>query len=397
MMKAPTPSPHNSTGRLADLDGVRAIAIWMVLTLHMLYGYANGPTNLDFVPAPLRFVASHGWLGVDLFFVLSGFLITGILLGSKKQPHYFRNFYIRRVLRIMPLYFTVVAVWAIFYTRYEGYFLLSSIFCANLSHVLHVRTPHGPSVLWSLAIEEQFYLFWPLIVFLTNRRTLLFLTSAIIIVSPVLRAVYAARGMNPEIIYVVTCFRLDGLAVGALLALFLSTGQQSRRLSVYVASALMLCFVAMTIIGKPYGLLGTKTVVSIALRNTQAYLVFAAFMIVVLAYRNTIWTSPLRWRFLQLSGALSYCLYLIHLSIGDGYEALMQKWHIDLGKTIGYPNAVMVRAFAILTISFAIAMLSRKYLEQPFLSLKDRFTEAAPVRSQVVDEEADASLVRKGL
>ena len=114
---------------------------------------------------PILLVVSHGWLGVNLFFMLSGFLITGILLGSRERPHYFRNFYIRRVLRIMPLYFACVIVWSIFYKGYGPYFLLSSVFGANMRWPLHIRVPHGPGGLWSLAIEEQFYLVWPLIVF----------------------------------------------------------------------------------------------------------------------------------------------------------------------------------------------------------------------------------------
>lgn len=91
-----------------ELDGIRAIAIWMVLLLHVVYAFPNAPGSLSFVPGAIMLVISHGWLGVDLFFMLSGFLITGILLGTKERPRYFRNFYIRRVLRIAPLYFIVV-------------------------------------------------------------------------------------------------------------------------------------------------------------------------------------------------------------------------------------------------------------------------------------------------
>ena len=162
------PSNH----RVADLDGIRAIAIWMVMLMHVYYAFPNSPGALSFVPKPLMLILSHGWLGVDLFFLLSGFLITGILLGSKSSPHYFRNFYIRRVLRIMPVYFAVIIVWSFFYRGYGRYFLLSSVFCANLAQLLHIHHAHGPAILWSLAVEEHFYLLWPLIVLLLSERGL---------------------------------------------------------------------------------------------------------------------------------------------------------------------------------------------------------------------------------
>jgi NAD(P)-dependent dehydrogenase (short-subunit alcohol dehydrogenase family) len=156
--------------------------------------------------------------------MLSGFLITGILIGSKHRSHYFRNFYIRRVLRIMPLYFATVIVWSILYRGYGQYFLLSSVFGANLSWLLHIPQPHGPAVLWSLAIEEHFYLLWPLMVFLLNKRNLAIVTGAIFLLTPVIRAIAAAHGVNPELIYMLSWFRFDGLAAGALAAYAASKG-----------------------------------------------------------------------------------------------------------------------------------------------------------------------------
>src|SRR5215472_17465105 len=101
----PGHSGASSANRVADLDGIRAIAIWMVMLMHVYYAFPNSPGALSIVPNPVMQILSHGWLGVDLFFLLSGFLITGILMGSKGGSHYFRNFDVRRILRIMPVYF----------------------------------------------------------------------------------------------------------------------------------------------------------------------------------------------------------------------------------------------------------------------------------------------------
>ena len=376
------PNLKKADRRVADLDGVRAIAIWMVLLLHVTLGFPNGPGALAFIPSPILLILSHGWLGVDLFFMLSGFLITGILLGSKHRSHYFRNFYIRRILRIMPLYFATVLVWSILYRGYGHYFLLSSVFGANLSWLLHIRTPHGPGVLWSLAIEEHFYLLWPLIVFLLNKRTLAIVTGVIFLATPVMRAIAAAQGVNPELIYMLSWFRFDGLAAGALMAIWARSSVASKRSSMWIASVLSAVFVVLTVVGTPFGLMGTKTITSIALRYTQAYLFFGTFFVLVVAFRGTQWTAPLRWRFLQLSGALSYCLYLVHLSVGDGYEYLLKRSGVPLVSYVGASGAVLVRAAAILGVSFGIALLSRKYLEDPFLSLKDKFTEADALKPQ---------------
>src|SRR5438270_12094343 len=138
--------------RIPELDGIRAIAIWMVLLVHVITAFPNPQGALSFLPWSMQVALGHGWLGVDLFFMLSGFLITGILLDTRERPHYFRNFYARRFLRIMPLYFTLVLVSALFYHHYGRYLLLSSVFGANLAPLFLVAVPHAPIVRWSLVV-----------------------------------------------------------------------------------------------------------------------------------------------------------------------------------------------------------------------------------------------------
>src|SRR5688500_11868862 len=112
-------APHHTAVRhdcrIPELDGIRAIALLSVLIHHIFYGYQRDHAFMDVFPYAVREILSHGWLGVDLFFMLSGFLITGILLKTKEEPRYFQNFYVRRALRILPLYVVVVVVWAILY------------------------------------------------------------------------------------------------------------------------------------------------------------------------------------------------------------------------------------------------------------------------------------------
>ena len=376
-----------SEARIPELDGIRAIAIWMVLLMHVVVGYPNPPGAMNFLPAVVKQAIGHGWLGVDLFFMLSGFLITGILLDTRERPHYFRNFYVRRFLRIMPLYFTVVLVWALFYRHDEHYLLLSSGFGANLAPLVGIPTPHGPGVLWSLAVEEHFYLLWPAIVLLIPRRRLLWLCLAIFVVCPILRGVYAHKGWDVETIYVLSWFRFDGLAAGAAIAIWAKSPMFTRNGARQIALTAFVALGLISLIGAKLGLFGTKTSLAVALRYTQAYLAFAVVFVLVLVYPGTRWTAPLRSRFMQLSGALSYCLYLIHLSLGDGYQFLFAPY-VHLGPTA----TVLVRGAFILALAFVLAMLSRKFLEEPFLALKDRFASRPKPSLEPSDVELSPAL-----
>lgn len=375
-------SGNGLESRIPELDGIRAIAIWMVLLVHLITGFPSPQGALGFLPRPMVVAIGHGWLGVDLFFMLSGFLITGILLDTRERPHYFRNFYARRFLRIMPLYFTLVLAWALLYHGYGRYLLLSSVFGANLAPLLHVPVPHGPTVLWSLAVEEHFYFLWPTIVLLLDRKKLLWLCLAIFVGCPILRGVFAASGMNPGSIIVLSWFRFDGLATGAAIAIWVRSTRFERKTAHRIAAICLVMLCVVSVGGARYGIFGTKTPVGLALTYTQAYFAFAIPFVLALVYRGTVWTSVLRNPFLQLSGALSYCLYLIHLSIGDGCQILLAN-RLHLGPT----ETVLIRAAAVVLLSFAVAALSRKFLEQPCLALKSRFEEARK-RAEVSDRNS---------
>ncbi len=194
---------------IAELDGLRAFAILSVMATHLLVATPALTHASTGLPHALDVIIGHGWLGVDMFFVLSGFLITNILLSTKHRAvvAYYGRFYQRRVLRIVPLYLTVLAVFAVAYIASvgPGYFLLCLAFAANLAPLTNVAIPNGGGPLWSLAVEEQFYLVWPVLVLLLGRRTLMFVLAGILLVEPVLRLVFATQPIE------LTWFRCDGL------------------------------------------------------------------------------------------------------------------------------------------------------------------------------------------
>jgi len=359
--------------RVLELDGVRATAIWMVLIAHIFYGWAAPERTFAHIPSFLLQIIGHGWLGVDLFFVLSGFLITGILLDSRHKSHYFRNFYARRFLRIMPLYFAVVIVFVIFYSQTRTYFLLSTLFAANFANLFGVPAPHGPGVLWSLAVEEHFYLLWPLIVYWLDRRKLTILAIFIIMATPIARGLAVAHGMPIDAaVYQYSWFRFDGLALGGLLAIWIRSPRASPVNSYRLAAVFVGLSVLITVIGAPFGLM-QKGALGTALRFNQVQFVFAPFILIALIFQGTRLTALLRTPFARLSGNLSYCIYLIHLAVGDGYQAVVHRFNLQPSALFGDFGEVIVRGAFIILASFGLAMLSKKYLEEPFLRLKRYF------------------------
>jgi peptidoglycan/LPS O-acetylase OafA/YrhL len=360
--------------RIPELDGFRAIAVWMVFLAHLVAGWPVPDGALNGVPHSLLYVILHGWHGVDLFFVLSGLLITGILLDARNKPHYFRNFYLRRALRIVPVYFTVIAVCFFFYPGYAKYFALSCVFLSNFSYAFGVFLPHGPEVFWSLSIEEHFYLLWPVIVSLTNRRTLAWICLAIVCLTPGLRALAFASGLDPELqIYKYSFFRFDGLAYGALLAIWLRSPRCNVRSALRLAGVLFGVLALISAAGVPLGILGSKTLIGSALHYSQASLLFAGMMLVAVVLRGSRYTAILRSAPMRVSADLSYCIYLIHLSVGDAYQWALLRSGIDLVAIAGARGAFLTQCVCIVGATFLLAAISKKYLENPVLRLRKFF------------------------
>ena len=377
-MTAPLAASGSTPARgpyIAELDAFRAIAVLWVLVHHAIYGWSSEAQTalLNSLPNALTFVLSRGWLGVDLFFVLSGFLITGILLDTQRAAHYWKNFYGRRALRILPIYLLVVVVCAFAYTNHTAYFALSAAMLANLAGLFGVGIPHGPGVFWSLAVEEHFYLLWPLMVRLLSRTALTALGIALVTCIPVARAIAAARGMDIENeIYVLSWFRFDGLALGALLAIWVRSAACTRKTSLWLVAGLIGLAALVTVIGWPYGLMGTKTVAAAGFRYTQVQLLFGAAILAAVALRDTPWTALLKLWPIRVTSEYSYCIYLIHLSLGDAYMHFFGP-RSAYAIADGTLTALGLRLAAILIASYVLAAISYRWIEKPCLALKRYF------------------------
>lgn len=352
-------------GYFPQLDGLRGIAIVAVLLYHL---------GSKLPALHLEIVTRYGWAGVDLFFVISGFLITGILLDSVGSAHYFRNFYVRRVLRIWPLYFALLGFvflllpWIVPGLRerifeqchpWQSYLFFAQNFFVRDFGI-------GPvGVTWSLAIEEQFYLAWPLLILLLPRRALPTFLISVVLLSPVVRALAQLGGATPATLYTHTIFRLDSICAGGLLATFfrnrdlMRTGA-ARFLKGVAMLGLAGCAITLWWLeGKPVGA---------NLRfSTLAILGFGLVGCAVVADPSTLLCRCLTQSWLRYIGKICFGLYLIHVIV---FDVLTPERMAFLGR--GWAGSLGVLTVD-LVAAFVLASLSWSFFESPILSMKRRF------------------------
>ncbi len=367
--------------RIPELDGLRGCAIILVLLFHC--GTFNA-TNWQARILRLGTGVSLGWSGVDLFFVLSGFLITGILLETKGCLNYFSSFYARRVLRIFPLYmaFVLAFFWIalpiahayghgseIKYSAQAWYWLYLSNWRVGLGLTHEDYLNH----FWSLAIEEQFYLIWPFIVSVLSELQLMRLCGVIIAGCLLLRTslvhVLPASALN-----FLTPFRIDTLAFGAVVCLiFRNAGwlAKYRRQSTRILIAASLGLVVLVVF------CGAISVEHAAIR-TVGYTLLAAFYasLVFLAAAHTgaagSFVTLLRTQFLRTFGKYSYGIYVIHMPVYIVVRHLLTRVSNALHRDY---NALFAFCCVLICslVSYGLARVSWKLLEQPFLRMKSRF------------------------
>jgi len=385
-------------GHLPALDGVRGLAISLVMAVHL---FSNPLPWGGFFQNTFKQLLSYGALGVEVFFVLSGFLITGILQDSRTRPGYFKNFYMRRCLRIFPLYYGVlalVALWAF------GLPTLVQLEPPTLSDMQRLQDIQGwlwsyglnvyiwvhdvsawtqlPYVahFWSLCVEEHFYVFWPLVVFFFPRKPLMYVSLGMVAFSMFARMYMYATDANPLAIYVLTFCRLDALCLGSLLALAVRGECRPEEDMRWMRKAAhgLLGGGALFIVVSFFVTLGNKEsllwVVMKPLRETAFNVVFAGICACALVAGPRSLTavffcsSPLRFL-----GRYSYGLYVYHAMLAsyfvrqDGHSFVKQWLPNDVA-------AACVLGGLGCVASCLIALLSFHVYEKHFLKLKVFFS-----------------------
>ncbi len=380
-----------SRRRLPELDGLRGLAILMVFLLHYI---SNSQNNTGQLGGPLyRFAAIFrlGWSGVDLFFVLSGFLIGGILLDAHDSPNYFRTFYIRRVHRIVPVYYAWVTIFAIvgyLGTRWVApqsstavvtsvpvityYLFLQNMVFAPMSYFSH----YGISVAWSLAVEEQFYLVAPWLVRRASRRKLTQILIGCIVGAPILRALIFSRlPHGHDAAYILTPCRADALAIGMLVAVAWRTSAKSvlanHVTTLKVALAIFLCGALAMVKWLP----GPRTAFQSAYQFSWLAAMYACALMVALLDCDGILARTMRSRVLGAFGRVSYCVYLIHLGILGACSWLLLH---SLPRIYDWPGVLVVLLST--AITWGTAQLSWKYFEKPLIDRGHALTSGIPVR-----------------
>lgn len=337
-----------------ELDGLRTIAVGLVVLTHA-WEYPEGYTLLN------RFIAA-GWMGVDLFFVLSGFLITGILRRTRNAARYFLNFYARRTLRIVPAYLALLvlvmgvlpffssspALDQVLESRWWYFLYLSNFILAAGGWQLFLL-----DITWSLAIEEQFYLIWPAIVRWVNR--LVPICLALIVTLPLLRLVLWQVGVSWAWLHMMMPLRADAFALGALLALYQPKQKHVERLLIAAGTLLVL------LIGSGAFGLGSRLVSTIGYTLTG----LVAVTLVALARDRHRWVRWLGRRPMIQVGRVSYGIYLFHPL------CLLVAGQI-LPAPLGLPGLV-TRVLLVSVLAFTVASISFYAYEQPILRLKRRF------------------------
>lgn len=351
---------------MPELDCLRGIAILTVLFYHGFFWSNDGLQGLSGFGRVAVAITSPGWLGVNLFFVLSGFLITGRLLDTKSATNYFTQFYTRRALRILPAYYVLLGLLVFTGSQNHLFLGLSFFYLSNLVWLIGI--PMTYPVLWSLAVEEHFYIFWPFVVRRCSNRGFLRFALAIVCVVPVLRAVAAYRGWVTGI-NTYTWLVADGLAMGAVLAAYVRDRAFSRRsLARFCGGAIVLSAV-LVIVG--HVLDPRFPVLMYALRVTKANLAFTGLLGFALLLGSSRWAFVVSRPALIFFGNISYGLYLFHMLAFNVYDSVAKRYGMALSPFNGNFQLLAIRFALGSIVAIAFAYASRKYFEEPFLRLKD--------------------------
>lgn len=360
-----------SDRRIAALDGLRALAILLVVphNIDMFRGHPN------WVEYPAIVFMHAGWIGVQLFFVLSGFLITGKLLDTRGKPNYFGAFFARRAWRILPLYFAVLVAalviapalievpHALGATLHNQFWLWT--FLSNWTDPFGLGV-HGFGHFWSLAVEEQFYLLWPFVVLRCAPARLVRVCVGLVLATLVIRITMELAGFPHLALYMFTICRMDALALGAMVAALVrmpSVMQRFRSSASLVMGAALVTLVVLALVTRAFDQNSTGS-------QTVGYTVlacgFAAAMFAI-ALPPIGWSTALMkllsTRPLALVARYSYGMYVLHMPlhffVGD---PLLRRFY-----PVVTPGVDFLYILVMLGVVFTLAMFSYEFFESRFL------------------------------
>jgi peptidoglycan/LPS O-acetylase OafA/YrhL len=369
--------------RIKELDGLRGLAVLAVINQHYLSWFPATGSHL-------------GWLGVDLFFILSGFLITTILVNLRSSEHYFSEFYARRALRIFPPYFLGIAIY-LGYSVHAGragsvnlwmqyLFYYTSLGVGQPSELNYAVPPAvmlGLGVLWSLSVEEIYYTLWAPLVRWTSRMTFTMILIGMVIVAPLLR--WLMHTPNFPELYTFYC-RMDALAMGSLLALVIGFRNanelvRDRLDRLLWLAAIVIGLIAVLFWGWLHGNRSNVLITTIGVSLADLSFALMTYTIIRKSGSSEWSMRLLRQRWLRSIGMISYSLYLFHYPILSIASSWVQAWGLSRR-----PSAIVTVLVASIT-SLLIAYGLWYGLESPILRWKDRHIPSRAVVSPLTVAE----------
>lgn len=371
---------HEAIGRqrnfLPSLDGMRGFGVLLVFFAHY-FRPSEFPFQNHAWSYPLFLVRQSAWMAVPMFFVFSGFLICGILIDTREREGYFKVFYVRRILRIFPPYYLTLLGVALFFflngKKLGHIFWIHFLYIQNLLPGYQSGSwPGGDQVghLWSMAVEEQFYLIWPLVVwFCPNRRVLLRVTMLLIGICCILRFASNGLGLSASFLYVGTPVRADALLLGAVLAVVrrehIGIYQRLEPYAKYIAIAgIAAVMLVAAVTGTAMPASPMRAAILIPVVNIASVATIVAGM-----QEGTVLFRICSRKWISAIGIRCYAIYLFHFTYRDWFlDTFAQRFIGRMPRSLAYLLTIGIA----LVLTFALAELSFRLLEQPAMRIKDR-------------------------
>ena len=354
---------------LPFLNGVRGIAILMVIFFHSSSVWTKYFKTYSFHTTYIA--ASIAWTGVNLFFILSGMLITNILIGSKFQKNYFKNFYFRRFLKIVPLYYLTL-IFA-YYTRDHFLFPFHHFLFATNFLLVENKISVFP-ISWSLSLEEQFYLLWPIIIYFVSFSTLRKIIFLFIIFSVGIKLSALGGNLSYEFLYHSFITRLDGLALGSLVAFYLYFRRPKKNDLHFSILLMFLGFISVATLLIKLGTLdpfiNPRLVMGIG--DFSINILYVGFILFTMIKDSIFNRKILNNRVLLLLGEHSYALYLCHIFV---IHYLFNCFIMWMPKMINH-NFILSEFsfyFLVIMVSLAVSLFLKYVIENQFAKYKNLF------------------------